>query len=401
MTLVLLIDLDDTLLDSNLEEFIPAYFQALSNHLADKVPESKLLPALIGGTKRMYENKDPERTLQEAFENYFYPALGLQKEDLAEKINAFYADVFPTLRGLTKPKSEAQNFIDWACRQGFRLILATDPVFPRAATHQRVTWAGLDPAIFEVISTFERFHFTKQNPSYYSELLGRIGWPDDPTIMAGNDGERDILPAQRMGISTYLLSSNGQYQSIDSPGTVFGDFVKFRKLITSTEHSTFKINFRSQQAQIANLCATPAVLAGLSSSLSGEEWSFKVNSEDWALTEIVCHLRDSELEINQMQIRMFDEQAEPFIPRPDAAVWARQRAYLSEEGNNALHEFSKARQETLSLLDQLVDDAWTRKARHSIFGPTDFLEVVGFMTEHDRLHIHQAWNALRGIKAQV
>jgi len=34
MTLTLLLDLDDTLLNTNLEAFVPAYFKALSKHMA-------------------------------------------------------------------------------------------------------------------------------------------------------------------------------------------------------------------------------------------------------------------------------------------------------------------------------------------------------------------------------
>ena len=37
MPITLLLDLDDTLLESNMDVFIPAYFQALSSALADKV----------------------------------------------------------------------------------------------------------------------------------------------------------------------------------------------------------------------------------------------------------------------------------------------------------------------------------------------------------------------------
>ena len=41
---------------------------------------------------------------------------------------------------------------------------------------------------------------------------------------------------------------------------------------------------------------------------------------------------------------------------------------------------------------------WWREARHAIFGPSNFLEIVGFMADHDRLHIQQAWNTLKALK---
>jgi hypothetical protein len=97
-----------------------------------------------------------------------------------------------------------------------------------------------------------------------------------------------------------------------------------------------------------------------------------------------------------MQIELFKEQGEPFIPRPDTSVWANQRDYLHEDCAVALKEFNDARRKTLEMLKEINGDvpAWERKARHAIFGPTNFLEVVGFIAEHDRLHIHQAWQTL-------
>jgi hypothetical protein len=43
----------------------------------------------------------------------------------------------------------------------------------------------------------------------------------------------------------------------------------------------------------------------------------------------------------------------------------------------------------------LNPDVWSREARHAIFGPTNFMEIVGFMADHDRMHIQQAWNILK------
>ena len=56
MSLTLLFDLDDTLLDTNLEAFVPAYFQTLANHLASRVSSDVMLRALVNCMARMNEN---------------------------------------------------------------------------------------------------------------------------------------------------------------------------------------------------------------------------------------------------------------------------------------------------------------------------------------------------------
>jgi hypothetical protein len=76
-------------------------------------------------------------------------------------------------------------------------------------------------------------------------------------------------------------------------------------------------------------------------------------------------------------------------------VWAKQRKYLNENGRDALSQFAAARLETISLLKNVQDGGWSRRARHAIFGPTDFMEVAGFMADHDRMHIQQAWKTLQ------
>ena len=143
------------------------------------------------------------------------------------------------------------------------------------------------------------------------------------------------------------------------------------------------------------ISATPAALNGMLSELDPALWSRKLSPDDWSLTELVCHLRDSEREIHQIQIKLFNEQSEPFIPRPDTGVWASQRDYLHECGSSALKEFNIARRETLALLKNITHKDWERKARHAIFGPTKFLEVISFIADHDRMHIQQAWTTLR------
>jgi hypothetical protein len=48
-------------------------------------------------------------------------------------------------------------------------------------------------------------------------------------------------------------------------------------------------------------------------------------------------------------------------------------------------------------LKEQKQEMWSRRARHAIFGPTNFLEVVGFIADHDRLHIQQAWKTMQSL----
>ncbi|MBK8615708.1 MAG: DinB family protein [Anaerolineales bacterium] len=394
MTLTLLLDLDDTLLNTNLESFIPAYFQALARELAPQIAPEIMFRALISGTQKMNESEDFSHTLQDVFDAEFFPQINTPRDLLETAIENFYDNIFPSLSGLTSQKPEAKPFVEWAFSQGYRIAIATDPLLPRKATYHRLRWAGFEPEQFELVSTYDHFHFSKTHPAYYAEVLGRMGWPDGPVLMVGNDMERDIRPAQMLGLATYHVDDESASKSGPEAGAR-GKLSDLRLWLESTDLSALTPSFKTKDSILAVLAATPAAMNGLTRRLNAADWSHEPTPDDWALTEVICHLRDTEREINQMQIKLFAEQSEPFIPRPDTSVWASQRNYLHENGISALQEFNDARRETLALLKKITIEDLGKKARHAIFGPTNFLEVVGFIAEHDRLHIQQAWSTLK------
>lgn len=400
MSLTLLIDLDDTLLDTNLELFVPAYFQALAAHLANHVSENVMVNALVQGLSLMNESENPTRTLQEVFEADFYSKLGIAKTELLDVIEDFYDNKFPALAAHTKPRPDAGPLVEWALSRGYRVAIATDPFFPRKATYHRLRWAGLDPEPLELISTFENFHFSKTHTAYYAEVLGRLGWPEGPVLMAGNDVQRDLLPAHGLGLKTFLVEE----ESISHPDLSDkfvagrGKLSDLRLWLENVNLSMLEPTFKSPESILGIMRSTPAVLRTLLSTLTKEEWRYEPTREDWAVNEIVCHLRDTEVEIHRMQLDLILARAGAFIPRPDTSVWANEREYWNEDGPTALTDFAAARLSNLLKLNNSESELWSRRARHAIFGPTNFLEVISFIADHDRMHIQQAWKTIQGLR---
>ena len=137
MTLTLLLDLDNTLLDSNMDDFVPVYLQALGNALGVYVPAEEMLKHLMRGTRAMMANDSPEDTLGEVFGREYYPNLGIDLDALNLEIARFYDEVFPTLAYLTKVRPEAVDLVEWAFAQGYHVAIATNPLFPRVAIEHR------------------------------------------------------------------------------------------------------------------------------------------------------------------------------------------------------------------------------------------------------------------------
>ena len=138
MSLTILLDLDDTLLGNSMDTFLPAYMQALGEYLAPYAPPEKMIPALLAATRAMVANTRPDCTLLEIFNASFFSALGLQPEELGDVIDNFYQEVFLDLKDLTRQLPQAVEFVEQALARGYRLAIATSPLFPRAAIQQRL-----------------------------------------------------------------------------------------------------------------------------------------------------------------------------------------------------------------------------------------------------------------------
>ena len=396
MNLTLLLDLDDTLLDSNMDTFIPAYFQALSGFLKEHVPPDLMISALMVGTRKMMASNDPSQTLQQVFDSEFFPRLGIERQELQPVIDRFYDEVFPTLEYLTKPRPEAVAFVEWALSQGIRLAVATNPLFPLAAIHHRMRWAGLAPekVPFEVVSSYESFHFCKPNPAYFAEVLGRMGWPDTHILMVGDDTGLDLQGCEVLGLPVYWVNDAGEQVPDGIMVAGRGSIGVLRTWLEGTDLSMLEPAFSNPKALIALMLAAPAAISGLLPSLSkpgqtpGTDVKRRPESKEWSLTEILCHLRDSETDLNQPNLQKILDEKDPFLPAHPTDDWAGERAYNQQDATLALQAFTDARKQTVELL-QGLNAEWQYKARDTIFGPTNLQEMVGFMVEHDRLHIRQ------------
>lgn len=391
MSPILLIDLDDTLLENSIETFLPAYLKALSKHLSNHLQPEVMIRELLRATDQMLVNQNPQKTLEEVFDETFYPAVKVSKEELKPVIESFYRRVFPTLKSITRPKPEAKALIEYALKKGWKIVVATNPIFPLTAIEQRLEWAGLSPkeVPFDLITSYETFHFAKPNPAYYAEMLAHLGWKDEPVVMVGNSMSDDIRPAVQTGIPAFWLSDTAPDEDAYSPSS-WGTFSEVYPFLEQIEYIRSTSILPSLNGLIGILRATLAFLDSQRRAVPLEDWNQKPSAEEWCLTEIICHLRDSDREVNLPRFRKILEEENPFLPAVNADEWSSVRQYCNnEEPLEALQGFIQARLEILSILESLSPEAWKRPARHAIFGPTTLQELVIFMCAHDRDHIQQ------------
>lgn len=201
----ILFDLDGTLLPMDIDVFIKHYFVELATYCARWGYEPELLiDSLKKSTIKMLHH-DGLKTNEQVFWDSWIKDLGPSMLQRKDDLETFYLTDFIKAKEGTKVEPLAKELIRYLKGKGYRLIVATNPMFPKVASKQRVKWAGLDPNDFEEITTYEDYHYTKPNVKYYEEIFDKFGLKPDQCFMIGNDALEDLAIAQ-LGVDGYLVT---------------------------------------------------------------------------------------------------------------------------------------------------------------------------------------------------
>jgi len=136
--------------------------------------------------------------------------------------------------------------------------------------------------------------------------------------------------------------------------------------IDSAPAELLRPDLSQPESLLAGLYSTPAALDGLCRDLPELSWSLQPQPGEWGLTEIVCHLRDVEQEVNLPRVRRLLGESNPFISGEDTDPWAEARGYRYQDGPLALRQFIEARLDLIALLESMPPDCWGAPARHAI-----------------------------------
>jgi len=207
MIKAILFDLDGTLLPMDNDLFVEAYFSRLAKKLAPYGYEpQKLVDGIWAGTAAMVKN-DGSCTNEEAFWNRFSQIFGEECRQDEPVFADFYAHEFQEAKEVCGYTPEAAQVIALAKSKGYRVTLATNPIFPAIATESRMKWAGLNKEDFELYTTYENIGLCKPNPEYYREILRRMNLQAEECVMVGNDAVEDMV-ASALGMKVFLLTDH-------------------------------------------------------------------------------------------------------------------------------------------------------------------------------------------------
>ncbi len=200
----ILFDLDGTLVNMDVDTFFPVYVKLLAEKVSHIMPEKEFVSLLMKSTEAMIKDIDSSYTNEEVFTKAFFKDDKYDQELMFNLFMDFYENEYRGMANMFGPIDDCHAVLDLVLEKGLRVILATNPLFPKVAIVERLRWAGVNNYPFELITTYDNMHACKPQIQYYKEILAKTNLAAEDCMMIGNDPLEDLIAGQ-LGLKTFLV----------------------------------------------------------------------------------------------------------------------------------------------------------------------------------------------------
>lgn len=202
----LLFDLDGTLLNIDMDEFLPRYFARMTSRAQEMgfKQAERLVQQIWLSTEKMIVNTDPDKTNEEVFFEDFYRDWPYSPQEFNLFFETFYREEFPRLQQYCQPFPGVSRMMESLFERRYKIVIATNSVFPLTAIQNRLEWAGVGHFDYELVTSYENMHYCKPQPGYFQEICDVIGVKAENCLMVGNDTGEDLV-AGKIGMKTFLV----------------------------------------------------------------------------------------------------------------------------------------------------------------------------------------------------
>ncbi|WP_406770420.1 HAD family hydrolase [Candidatus Clostridium stratigraminis] len=207
----------------------------MAGYLGDLLTPKELITNVWASTNEMINNLDyktNESVFMENFKNRINGDLDVYKD----RFDKFYDSEFLKAKAAVHENEFMKKSVNLLKEKGYKIVIATNPLFPLKAIHHRIRWAGFEPSDFEYISHYEKNHYCKPQTKYYEEILNDLDKEPEECMMVGNDVEEDLISG-KLGLKTYLIKDHILHRSMEEIVTdyegYYEDFYNFVKKLPS------------------------------------------------------------------------------------------------------------------------------------------------------------------------
>lgn len=156
---------------------------------------------------------------------------------------------------------------------------------------------------------------------------------------------------------------------------------------------------RDEFPPLAQLEATPAILAGILAAVTDDEMAWKPSEQRWSVSEVLAHLCHVELLGMRERVERMVAEENPDLPGYDPAKHEAAGVYGRRwRLKDALGEFEQERTRSLHLLRSVPVAALERPGTHRELGPITVRNLLNEWALHDLGHIRQIAELVRAVK---
>lgn len=130
------------------------------------------------------------------------------------------------------------------------------------------------------------------------------------------------------------------------------------------------------------------VIQSLAQEVSDEQARWKPRADDWSILEVINHLYDEEIEDFRAHLDLILHRASEPWPGIDPGGWVTERRYNERDLAQSLHDFQRAREESLAWLSGLSAPDW-QAVYEAPFGQISAGDMMAAWVAHDLLHLRQ------------
>jgi hypothetical protein len=140
------------------------------------------------------------------------------------------------------------------------------------------------------------------------------------------------------------------------------------------------------RAALAQLAATPDVVAGLLAGLDEAQLSRPADDGGWSMRQVVAHLRDAE-GVLRFRVQLMIERDNPTLESLAVFAWAASEENRPATTADIFQTYQASRRESLALLHGLPPHGWQRLGQHKEFGQVTIQQQASYFSAHEQTHL--------------
>lgn len=144
------------------------------------------------------------------------------------------------------------------------------------------------------------------------------------------------------------------------------------------------------------LAATPDILRGLMSGLSGEDARWKPAPDRFSVAEVLAHLSHSEGHCYRRRVDRFLAEEQPTFEPDEAGMYL--DLYRDRDPDEDFASFEKQRRSNVGFLRRLPPEDGDRRAMHQEAGEITLGQMLHEWALHDLGHVRQVAELVRARK---